>query len=118
MGPILNQSVTSDDAIKGTGSCGIAGNSLEGLQGRCAYGPRLPFIVVSPYAKANYVDSTVIDQSSVVRFIEDNWILPRIGNGSFDEFAGSIQNMFNFKNKRDIMLILDPFSGSVVSSNE
>jgi phospholipase C len=117
MGPILNQSVSADDALSRTGACGIAGNSLEGLQGRCAYGPRLPFIVISPYSKTNYVDSTVIDQSSVVRFIEDNWTLPRIGNGSFDEFAGSIENMFNFKNPPGENLILDPYTGAVLSSS-
>ena len=116
MGPVLNQSVSGDDSLNATGSCGIAGNSLEGLQGRCGYGPRLPFIVVSPYAKENFVDSTLIDQSSVVRFIEDNWGLPRIGNGSFDSFAGSILNMFNFKSKRDDIVLIDPSTGQVVNT--
>jgi phospholipase C len=36
------------------------------------------------------------DQSSILRFIEDNWNLGRIGDNSFDEKAGSILNMFNF----------------------
>ena len=57
----------------------------------------LPLLVISPYAKQNYVDHTLTDQSSVLRFIEDNWHLGRIGGGSFDEKAGTIENMFNFK---------------------
>ena len=44
---------------------------------------------------------TVIDQSSVVKFIEENWDLPQIGNGSFDQIAGPIDNMFNW-NKQNI----------------
>jgi phospholipase C len=32
----------------------------------------------------------------VLRFIEDNWSLGRIGGGSFDAIAGSIRSMFNF----------------------
>lgn len=116
--PIVNQSASAADALNATGMCGTGKDSLEDIQARCGYGPRLPFLVISPYAKANFVDGTLLDQSSVVSFIEDNWGLPRIGNGSFDEFAGSILNMFNFNGKRDEVLILDPFTGAVVSSNE
>jgi phospholipase C len=52
--------------------------------------------VISPYAKVNYVDHQIIDQTSIIRFIEDNWNLGRIGNQSFDVKAGTILNMFNF----------------------
>ena len=117
MSPILNQSMSSQDALTGTGMCGTGSKSLEGIQARCGYGPRMPFLVISPYSKANFVDHTVTDQSSVVRFIEDNWGLPRIGNGSFDAFAGPINNMFNFNHRRDVELVLDPLTGSVVSTD-
>lgn len=116
MGPIVNQSMNPADALSGTGMCGTGADSLEGIQARCGYGPRIPFLVISPYAKENLVDHTVIDQSSVVRFIEDNWGLPRIGNGSFDAFAGSILNMFNFQNKRDDIVLIDPSTGQVVNT--
>jgi hypothetical protein len=76
---------------------------------------RLPFLVISPYARKNFVDSTLTDQSSVVRFIEDNWELPQIGNGSFDEVAGSILNMFDFSLKTDRRVFLDPLTGLVVA---
>jgi len=114
-GPIVNQSASSADAATGTGMCGTGIHSLEGLQARCGYGPRIPMLVISPYARQNFVDHTVTDQSSVVRFIEDNWGLPRIGNGSFDTIAGPIQNMFDFDNKRDDTVFLDPVTGQVVA---
>lgn len=114
MSPILNQSNTSQDALTAPGSCGNGAGSLEGIQGRCGYGPRIPMLVISPYAKKNFVDGTLTDQSSVVRFIEQNWELPLIGNGSFDQFAGTLFNMFDFKNQRNDVVILDPSTGRVV----
>jgi phospholipase C len=116
MSPILNQSNTSQDALTGTSSCGNGSDSLEGIQGRCGYGPRIPMLVISPYAKKNFVDGTLTDQSSVVRFIEENWGLPQIGNGSFDQFAGTLFNMFDFKNQRNDIVILDPSTGRVVQT--
>lgn len=71
---------------------------LIDYQDRCGYGPRLPLMVISPYAKPNFVDHKVTDQSSILRFIEDNWKVGRIGNQSFDAKAGSLENMFNFHN--------------------
>jgi len=57
----------------------------------------MPLQVVSPWAKHNYVDNTLTDQASVLRFIEDNWLAgQRIGQGSFDSLAGAINNMFDF----------------------
>jgi phospholipase C len=47
----------------------------DAYQLRCGYGPRLPLLVISPYAKVNYVDHHVTDQTSILRFIEDNWNL-------------------------------------------
>ena len=57
---------------------------------RCGYGERLPLLVVSPYAQDNHVDHTLIDQTSVLQFIEDNWGLGRLGHESFDAEAGSL----------------------------
>jgi phospholipase C len=121
MSPIVNQSTGPQDALTGPGACGTAANSLPGYNlvanphalGRCGYGPRLPFLVISPWAKKNFVDHTVTDQSSVIRFIEDNWLGgQRIGGGSFDAIAGSITSMFNFKKIRgNGTLILDPSTG-------
>jgi phospholipase C len=42
-------------------------------------GFRVPMIVVSPYSKAGYVSHNQYEFGSTVRFIEDNWELPRLG---------------------------------------
>jgi hypothetical protein len=67
------------------------------VQGRCGYGTRIPLLVVSPFAKKNFVDHTLTDQTSILRFIEDNWLAgQRIQpGGSFDTIAGTIQNMLS-----------------------
>ena len=83
-------------------------------QGRCGHGPRLPFIVISPYAKKNYVDHTLLDQSSVIRFIEDNWLNGTRIEGSFDASAGSITNLLNLSGTAagtTPSLFLDPSTG-------
>ena len=92
--------------------------------GRCGYGPRLPLLVISPYARQNYVDHTVGDQTSILRFLEDNFGLGRINQaapipvargGSFDQIAGSLDSLFDFEqNVEDHSqhrLILDPSTG-------
>ncbi len=91
----------SADQLDGPGVCG-SGTQPDGLQGlpvngRCGPGPRLPFFVISPYAKPNYVSHALITQASIVRFIEDNWLHgERLGGGSFDATAGSILDLFDF----------------------
>jgi phospholipase C len=123
MGPIVNQSNVSDDRLLGPGNCGtpklIPGAS--GIQnGRCGYGPRQPLLVISPFAKKNYVDHLVTDQSSILRFIEDNWNLGRIGNGSTDAIAGALDGMFDFDrddHAGNSKLILDPDTGRVISGD-
>jgi len=84
--------------------------------GRCGHGPRLPLLVISPWAKRNFVDNTVTDQSSIIRFVEDNWLGgTRIGNGSFDGIASSISPMFNFEGGgHSRRLFLDPSTGEPV----
>ncbi|TMD00330.1 MAG: phospholipase, partial [Chloroflexi bacterium] len=82
-------------------------------QDRCGYGPRLPLLAISPFAKENFVDHSITDQTSILRFIEDNWSLGRIGNQSFDALAGSLGNMFDFSNHRNSgRLFLDPSTGN------
>ncbi len=91
------------DQLDGPGLCG-SGIPLPGLDtdgtpvnGRCGPGPRIPFLVISPYAKSNYVSHNLLTQASIVRFIEDNWLNgARIGGGSFDATTGSIMDMFDF----------------------
>jgi phospholipase C len=67
-------------------------------------------LVVSPFARANYVDHRVTDQSSIIRFIEDNWNVGRIGNGSADAIAGTLDGLFDFDSTNS-KLYLDPLTG-------
>ncbi len=107
------------DFLNGTGLCGPeTAVPLAGQAGRCGYGPRLPLLVISPFAKAGYVDHSLTDQSSILKFVEDNWKLPRI-SGSFDAIAGSLNSMFNFHTEEHrSKLYVDPVTGQARSSSE
>ena len=97
MGPIIRQSSDVLDTLTGPGHCGMPNTSAPGFQNdRCGVGPRIPLLVISPWAKQNYVDNTFTEQASIVRFIEDNWGLTRIGNQSADASAGTLMNAFDF----------------------
>ncbi|GAB0120248.1 phospholipase C [Acidisoma sp. 7E03] len=109
------------DQLNGAGVCGTgtAPNGLAGqpVNGRCGPGTRLPFIVISPYARVNYIDHTLTSQASIVSFIEDNWLNgARIGGGSFDAQDQSILGMFDFTGTAHTKtLLLNPTTGTVVS---
>jgi phospholipase C len=117
IGPIVNQSATAADALSGPGLCGTGSNALPGVnvahaQGRCGYGPRQPLLVISPFAKHNFVDHTVTDQSSILRFIEDNWLDGQRIAGSFDAIAGKLNGMFDFRGRPELSpYILNPSTG-------
>jgi phospholipase C len=110
-----NIGIKGYDVLNGD-KCGD-GASLPGIdgkpvQGRCGYGTRQPLLVISPYAKSNVVDHTLTDQSSVLRFIEDNWLDgKKIGQGSLDERAGTLDGMFDWTKATNTKLILDPQTG-------
>ena len=112
MDPVINQSSgtasipDNDDALSSqntsvkpaTGACGVTPTTgpTAGIMGLCGYGQRQPLLVISPWAKTNYVDHRITDQSSVLRFIEDNWDLGRLGGTSNDWRAGTLNGMFDF----------------------
>jgi phospholipase C len=126
MSPIINPSDVNQSNLQlsdvlnlapdGTSFCGhgtpLADNGGNPIQGRCGYGPRLPLMVISPWAQQNFVDGTVTDQSSILRFIEDNWSTGQIGGGSYDQIAGPLTNMFDFSHApSNVVLILNPATG-------
>ncbi len=123
LGQIVNTSQTSADGMTGAGQCGTVAPVLDGIngshaQGRCGYGPRLPMMVISPYTRPNFVDHTMTDQSSIIRFVEDNWLSgQRIGHGSFDTIANSIASMMSFVQPSTCLryVLLDDNSGEVTS---
>ena len=130
-GPIVNFSQDPiNDAISGnpatsTGTCGTPGPGVAiAFQDRCGFGVRMPFLMISPFAKQNYVDHSLNDTTSILRFVEYNWGLGTIGDPqSFDVLAsGTLLGMFDFDHYGDDggadsrKLILDPTSGEVVQS--
>jgi phospholipase C len=53
-------------------------------------GPRIPLIVVSPYAKGGRVVHDYSDHVSILKFIEANWALPTVTARSRDNFPNPI----------------------------
>lgn len=47
-------------------------------------GPRIPLLVVSPYARKGHVDHVYQDHASILKFIERNWRLPSLSARSRD----------------------------------
>lgn len=86
-----------------------------GYADRCGPGPRQPLVVISPYARKNFVDHTETDQASILRFIEDNWSTGQIGDASADATAGSMTAMFNFHHQRNDKVLLNEQTGAVAS---
>jgi phospholipase C len=110
---VANPSTSVGDNLTGAGMCGT-GTPLAGENGRCGLGPRLPLLVISPWAKTNFVDHTVTNQASITKFIEDNWGLPTI-SGSFDSISGSLNHLFDFRHGGDDdqgRLFLNPVTGT------
>jgi phospholipase C len=121
----VNGSTTKMDEPGFCASAPVLGgvNTTSPVQGRCGYGPRLPLMVISPWAKKNFIDTTVTDQSSITRFIEDIFLgSTRIGGGSSDTNAGSIMGMFNFTTTGGALpnpnvVQLNATTGAVTSGN-
>ena len=130
---IANPSLSPADNLTNTtlsgptsGQCGPkpqASGPLGGEQGRCGLGPRLPMLVVSPFAKGNYVDHNLSNQASTINFVEYNWHLPGIA-GSFDQAEAKtdqaehvpfdLAGMFDFEGGSNARLPLSPLTGEPV----
>jgi phospholipase C len=114
--PRVNGSNTTQDAAVCTTTPVRIGDTPD----RCGYGPRLPLVVISPYTQENYVSHNVTDQSSVVKFIEDNWLGGQsTGPGSFTSIAGSLDargGVLDFRTRPHFRpVILNPNTGELVS---
>ncbi|HET7724504.1 MAG TPA: alkaline phosphatase family protein [Propionibacteriaceae bacterium] len=112
---LTNASATTDDAAFCADAAKAGVPVADGQVDKCGPGPRQPLLVISPFAKTNYVDHTQTDQASILRFIEDNWSLGRIGGGSADTRAGSMAGMLHLPNPTAPQVLLDPTTGVVTS---
>ncbi|MDR3371537.1 alkaline phosphatase family protein [Rhodoferax sp.] len=119
MGPIVNSGFNSPADVlkvcKDQTKTVMAGPDGYPVAGRCGYGTRQPLLLISPYAKANFVDHSVTDQTSILKFIEDNWLSgQRIAAGTFDNIAGGLNSMLNFATGGSTpAVILDASTGAV-----
>lgn len=104
----------NDAAICAASTATVSGPIEGGYQDRCGPGPRLPLLVISPYAKANYIDHTQSDQSSILAMIEGNWRTGTIGDSSFDASAGALTTMFDFRHPAAKRVLLNA-NGTVQS---
>ncbi|MEV5840813.1 alkaline phosphatase family protein [Streptomyces sp. NPDC051985] len=106
--------VGSNGKALDSAACQAGPAASGGYADRCGPGTRQPLLVISPYSKVNKVDHTQTDQSSITRFIEDNWRTGRVGDHSFDATAGSLTGMFDFKHPNNKQVLLNT-NGSVKS---
>lgn len=67
-------------------------------------GPRVPLLVISPYARPGYISDTQYEFSSVLKFIEERFNLPALSTR--DAGANDISDSFNFDQKPLAPLIL------------
>jgi phospholipase C len=58
-------------------------------------GPRIPLLVVSPYARKGHVDHVYNDHASIAKFIEKNWDLPTLSQRSRDNLPNPRQTTKN-----------------------
>ncbi len=116
--PIVNG---SNDAAQDAAICSSVAVSIGSANDRCGFSQRLPFVVISPFTKANSVSSTQINTASVVKFIEDNWLHGETIPGSFDAKSGSLDakgGVLDFHGKPNFKpVILNPATGAVVNQH-
>jgi phospholipase C len=116
--------------VSSTGTSGQCGGNPQGTletptpladeQGRCGFGPRLPLLVISPFAKKNNVDHNLSDQASMINLVEYNWGLAGIPGSADQALAGKdasegvpfdLAGMFEFEGEQDGKLFLNPLTG-------
>ena len=126
---LVNGSATTADTVSGTGLCISATAAAAALpgwdgkpaaQGRCGYGMRQPLIIFS-LGKEETTSTTLTDQASILRLIEDVFVSGQRITGSFDSIAGSLLPMFDFSNGAAppnlTKVTLNPTTGAVTSGN-
>ncbi len=73
-------------------------------------GPRVPMLVVSPYARRGFVDHTYTDHVSILKFIEANWGLPPLTSYSEDNLPNPAPGVYIPKNKPAIGNLMTLFN--------
>ncbi len=69
-------------------------------------GPRVPLLIISPYAIAGYISHTQYEASSVLKFVEERFGLPPLAER--DAIANDMTDSFNFSQNPIAPYILSP----------
>ena len=78
-------------------------------------GPRVPFLIISPYAQPGYISHTQYEFSSVLKFIEDDFGLPPLTER--DANANDTTDSFNFNQPPNQPLVLNPQTCPITSAS-
>jgi phospholipase C len=78
-------------------------------------GPRVPLLVISPYARAGYISHTQYEFSSVLKFIEERYGLPPLT--ARDASANDTSDSFDFTQSARAPLILVPRNCPIPSTS-
>jgi phospholipase C len=79
-------------------------------------GPRVPLLVISPYARKAYISPTQYEFTSVLKFIEERFGLPALGTR--DANANDITDSFNFSQRPLPPLLLKPRQCPLLSATQ
>jgi phospholipase C len=71
-------------------------------------GIRVPLLVISPYAKQGYISHQLSEFSSFVKFVEDNFALPNLGNRDALTTISDLMDYFDFSQTPQPPLVLKP----------
>ncbi len=78
-------------------------------------GPRIPLVVISPWAKRNYASHVVHDHTAITRFLELVFHLPALTPR--DANSDALLDMFDFSCGRDLSVPQAPDAGSGACTN-
>jgi phospholipase C len=71
-------------------------------------GPRVPFIIISPYALPNHISTTQYEFSSVLKFAEERFNLPNLGQRDANPNLNDLTDSFDFTQTPLPPLVLSP----------
>src|SRR6266571_460237 len=82
-------------------------------------GPRVPLLVISPYAKAGYISHQQGEFSSFAKFVEENFTLPSLGQRDSLPQTSDLMDFFNFNQQPLPPLVLNllNFSTALIVPN-
>jgi phospholipase C len=58
------------------------------------YGPRVPMLVISPFAKKNYISHVQMDNVSILKFVQGTFSLPALN--ARNQLGSDLSDMFSF----------------------